>query len=75
MMVRASGAYCSLPVPSFSAIGTMPMMVANEVIRIGRNRTRHEVITACAGGLSLLLEPVRELDDENAVGSGRCRPA
>ena len=35
MMARASGAYCSLPVPSFSAIGTMPMMVASEVIRIG----------------------------------------
>ncbi len=46
MMARASGAYCSLPVPSFSAMGTMPMMVASEVIRMGRSRTRQDVITA-----------------------------
>ena len=46
MMARASGAYCSLPVPSFSAMGTMPMMVASDVIRIGRRRTRQAVITA-----------------------------
>ena len=46
MMTRASGAYCSLPVPSFKAIGTMPMMVASEVIRIGRSRTRQAVMTA-----------------------------
>ena len=45
-MARASGAYCSLPVPIFKAIGTIPMMVASEVIRIGRKRTRQEVITA-----------------------------
>src|SRR5208337_822313 len=46
MMVRANGAYCSLPVPSLRAIGNMPMMVASEVIRMGRKRTRQDVITA-----------------------------
>ncbi len=67
-MARASGAYCSLPVPSFSAIGTMPMMVASEVIRIGRRRTRQDVITASSTDLPLLLQPVREFHDQNAVG-------
>ncbi len=45
MIARASGAYCSLPVPSFSAIGANPIMVASDVIKIGRSRTRHDVIT------------------------------
>ena len=47
-MARAMGAYCSPPVPSFSAMGIMPMMVASEVIRMGRRRTRQAVITASA---------------------------
>src|SRR5262245_46028225 len=46
MMARASGAYCSLPVPSFRAMGIIPIMVANDVINIGRSRTLQEVITA-----------------------------
>jgi hypothetical protein len=46
MMTRANRAYCSLPVPNFSAIGIMPMIVAKEVIKMGRRRTRQEVITA-----------------------------
>src|ERR1700758_1847219 len=46
MMVRARGAYCSLPVPSLRAMGIIPMMVANDVIKIGRSRTLQEVITA-----------------------------
>ena len=50
MMGCAMGAYCSAPVPSLSAIGIMPMMVASDVIRIGRRRTRHAVITASADG-------------------------
>ena len=37
MIARASGAYASLPVPSFMAIGSKPITVANDVIRIGRN--------------------------------------
>ena len=43
MIARASGAYASLPVPSFSAIGISPMTVASDVIRIGRRRIRHDV--------------------------------
>ena len=43
---RASGAYDSLPAPSFRAIGNRPMMVASEVISTGRNRTRQATATA-----------------------------
>ena len=46
MMARAIGVYCSPPVPSFMAIGVMPMMVASDVIRMGRRRTRQAVTTA-----------------------------
>ncbi len=70
MMARASGAYCSLPVPSFSAMGIMPMMVASEVIKMGRSRTRQEVITASSTDWPLLLQAMRELDDQDAVGGG-----
>ena len=49
MMARAIGVYCSAPVPSFSAMGIIPIIVASEVIRIGRRRTRHAVMTASAG--------------------------
>jgi hypothetical protein len=41
MMARAMGVYCSAPVPNFIAMGVMPMIVASEVIRMGRSRTRH----------------------------------
>ena len=50
MIAWAMGAYCSAPVPSFMAIGIIPMMVASEVIRMGRSRTRQAVITASATG-------------------------
>jgi hypothetical protein len=43
MMARAMGVYWSPPVPSFMAIGSIPMMVASEVIRMGRYRTRQAV--------------------------------
>ena len=46
MIARASGAYASLPVPSFSAIGIRPMIVASDVISTGRSRTRQAVATA-----------------------------
>ena len=39
---RAKGAYDSLPSPIFKAIGINPMMVASEVIRMGRSRTRQD---------------------------------
>jgi hypothetical protein len=49
IMARAIGAYCSAPVPSFIARGIMPMMVASDVIRIGRSRTLQAVMTASFG--------------------------
>ena len=55
MIARASGAYASLPVPSFSAIGTRPMIVASDVIRIGRSRMRHELTTASQQRHAVLL--------------------
>ena len=50
MIARASGAYASLPVPSFSAIGNNPISVASEVISTGRNRIRQAWDTACRSG-------------------------
>ena len=49
-MARAMGAYCSEPVPNLSAMGIMPIMVAKDVIRIGRKRTRQAVMTASTNG-------------------------
>ncbi len=69
-MARAMGAYCSDPVPSFNAIGSIPMIVAREVIRMGRNRTRQAVITASETGKILLFQFVGEIDDQNAVRPG-----
>src|SRR5262245_61431700 len=40
MTARPSGAFCSPPSPSPSAIGTMPMIIASAVIRTGRNRVK-----------------------------------
>ena len=68
MMARAMGVYCSPPSPSFIAIGIIPMMVASEVIRMGRRRTRQAVTMASVHRQSLLFELVREVDDQNAVG-------
>ena len=67
IMAWAMGAYCSAPVPSLSAIGIMPMMVASDVIRMGRRRTRHDVITASLTLKPSLTQPVSEIDDQNAV--------
>ena len=36
MTARPSGAFCSPPSPSPSAIGTMPMIMASAVISTGR---------------------------------------
>ena len=49
-MARAIGVYCSAPVPNFIAIGIMPMIVASEVIKIGRSRTRQAVMMASVTG-------------------------
>ena len=39
MTARPSGAFCSPPSPRPSAIGTMPITIANAVINTGRERT------------------------------------
>ena len=46
IIARAIGVYCSPPSPSFIAMGIMPIIVASEVMRIGRRRTRQAVTTA-----------------------------
>ena len=51
MMARANGAYCSLPASSAIAIGIRPRIVAREVMRIGRKRTRHARATASRIGI------------------------
>ena len=55
IMERASGAYCSLPASSARAIGIMPRIVAKEVIKTGRKRTRQAVATASSMGMPSLL--------------------
>ena len=66
---RASGAYDSLPAPSFSAIGSSPMMVASDVISTGRSRTRAAVTTAWRTVMPSSAQMPRELHDQNAVGN------
>ena len=67
MMARASGAYCSLPASSPSAMGIMPSSVASEVIRMGRRRTRHDSTRRFEQRHALLVQDAGELDDQNAV--------
>ena len=67
MMTRAKGAYASLPVSSFNAMGRSPTIVASEVIRIGRRRMRQEWATASRNPPSLDAQPVREIHDQDAV--------
>ena len=46
VIALASGAYASLPAPSFKAMGSSPKIVASEVISTGRKRMRHARATA-----------------------------
>ena len=46
MTARPSGAFCSPPSPSPSAIGTMPMIMASAVIKTGRRRMWPAAIAA-----------------------------
>ena len=69
MMARANGAYASEPVPNFKAMGIKPRIVANEVIRMGRKRTRQAVPTASRKALALGAQRAREFHDQNAVGN------
>ena len=55
IIARANGAYCSLPASSARAIGIMPRIVANEVIRTGRKRTRQAGATASSIGMPAVL--------------------
>ena len=46
MTARPSGAFCSPPSPSPSAIGTMPMIIASAVMQTGRKRVAPASIAA-----------------------------
>ncbi len=59
MTARPSGALCSPPSPSASAIGAMPAIIARLVIRIARRGARADD-GGVAGGVALLTEPLRE---------------
>src|SRR5258705_687672 len=49
MTARPSGAFCSPPSPSPSAMGIMPMIMAKAVIRTGRNRVKPASMAALTG--------------------------
>ena len=51
MIARASGAYASLPSPSFMAIGRSPMMVASEVISEHHCVTVHRAYKGAVMGM------------------------
>src|SRR5580704_4140424 len=51
MTARPSGAFCSPPSPSPSAIGTMPMIMASAVINTGRKRVNPAATAACTAGI------------------------
>src|SRR6267143_251234 len=48
MTARPSGAFCSPPSPSPSAMGTMPMIMASAVIKTGRKRVKPASTAAIA---------------------------
>ncbi len=49
MTARPSGAFCSEPEPSESAIGSIPRIIASAVMMIGRKRMRPASIAAATG--------------------------
>ena len=49
---RPSGAFCSPPSPSPSAIGAMPIIIASAVMTTGRNRTKPASSAAATGSPS-----------------------
>ena len=49
MTARPSGAFCSEPSPSASAIGSIPRIIASAVMMIGRKRTWPASIAASTG--------------------------
>src|SRR6516165_4864698 len=60
---RASGAFCSPPSPSPSAIGSMPMIMAHAVMMMGRSRKR---------GFTLGAKIIRKGHEQDRIG---CRHA
>ena len=57
----------SAPAPSASTSGTTPRMNANDVIRIGRSRSRHASSVASRRGTPASLLLLGELDDQDRV--------
>ena len=57
----------SAPAPSAITSGTTPKMNANEVIRIGRSRSRTASTAASAPAIAGLLPLLGELDDQDGV--------
>ena len=70
MTARPSGAFCSPPSPSPSAMGIMPMIMARAVMMTGRKRVA-PASTAARMASPWCCEAVfGEGDDEDAVGGG-----
>ena len=57
----------SAPAPCAITSGTTPRMKANEVIRIGRSRSRHASTRRLGLGLALAMQLAGELDDQDRV--------
>ena len=58
------------PDPVDTTSGSTPRMKANDVIRIGRSRSRQASMTASRRGSALELDVARELDDQDGVLGG-----
>ena len=61
----------SAPAPSAITSGTTPKMKANEVIRIGRSRSRHASSVASRRGTPASWLLLGELDDQDRVLAGQ----
>ena len=71
MTARPSGAFCSPPSPSPSAIGIMPMIMASAVISTGRKRVKPASMRG-QPRIAVLGEPLLgEGHHQDAVGGAR----
>ncbi len=70
MTARPSGAFCSAPSPRPSAIGIMPMIIANAVIRTGRMRLAPASSAAVSGGAPAESRWRANDNHQNAVRGG-----
>ena len=57
----------SAPAPDAITSGTTPRMKANDVIKIGRNRSRDASSVASKHGLALFVQLLGELDDQDRI--------